>query len=203
MSVVHQSQRESPSGPLSARFALRPGYLLIVVGALGIGALILAMGSPTNLECSRSVRGGPVDCTKQARLFGVISLGEQGMPGLRGAHVHEEHFEDYDGGGGGYSYRVELYTSEGMVPLRKTYTSDREPKDELAANVNEFIATDAPGTLRLVEPGLFSAGNLIMALLGLFCTGIWYVLALMFKTVKSVRARACFDHSSRQGLLWG
>ena len=149
----------------------------IAVVSIVVAAFVFG-GAPVKLTCRRLERAGQVNCTRQTIVLGIFPLREERFEGIRGASVDMS-----EGGGGEYAsgptYRVELATSSGAVPLRTVYTSDSSPKEEAAQRINTFVQSKQVGTLTLTEPGMLSVGNL-------FCMGIWLVLYILWAGIKKI-----------------
>lgn len=163
-SAPKPSSPASPSKatPLSTR--RWAGYLLFAAFLLAFFGIL---GAPMELTCKRVEPGGPVDCVRQTRLLWVIPLPAQFFDNVRGARVGESSgYED------GATYRVELLTANGWVPLTNGYTSGRFAKDEVADKVNALAYSVAPGTFTVTEPGLLSLENIT-------CLLIWLPFALI------------------------
>lgn len=141
------------------------------------------LATPVTLRCTRLEQGGPVNCVKQASIWGIIPLRKEGIDDVRGALVSES--VDYEGDTG---YRVELLTAAGTVPLRNIYISDfsgKAVKDEFSSQINRFVRSRQPGTLAVTEPGLLSLDNVYCFLIWLLLTTAGYV----WKEVKSAFGR--------------
>lgn len=140
-----------------------PSWLFAVV----IITIVAVFGSPVDVECRRFKTGGPVNCTKQTRLLGMIPMPEESVTNVRGAHVASVPGDEYCDP----CYRVELETANGDVPLNSAYTSGNRSMSAVAGEINTFSTSKAPGTLELTEPGLLSFENL-------FCAAAWLLIAI-------------------------
>ena len=74
-------------------------------------------GQQTTLNCLW-VEPMQIECNMKKSWLGLVPLGEESVRGLEGAMVDESCDED------GCTYRVELDTADGIVPLTSFYLSD-------------------------------------------------------------------------------
>jgi hypothetical protein len=114
----------------------------IVFALFGIAFLYL-FGQGTTLICAH-VESNRIDCTKQVTWMGRPIKETQHIGQLRGAYVQDNCDED------GCTYRVELRTADGTVPLTSVYSSGLEKKRSTADRINAFVDS-REGTLTLQE----------------------------------------------------
>jgi len=110
-----------------------PGWALLLVGIL----VQVAFGRFGSLECTRTLE--QVTCVHRTALIGVLPLGERTIRVLR-ADVAR----DACGGDSGCGYRVELTTTEGIVPLQSTWYTHPGTQEAKAQQINEFLASEQP-----------------------------------------------------------
>lgn len=163
-SAPKPSSPTSPSKETPVSTRKWAGYLLFAAALVTFFGIL---GAPMELTCRRAQVGGPMYCVQQTQLLWFIRLPERRIDDVRGARVGES--SGYDDGP---TYRVELLTANGWVPLTNGYTSGRYAKDEVARKVNVFANSTAPGTLAMTEPGLLSAENVA-------CLLIWIPFAVV------------------------
>ena len=114
----------------------------IVFAAFGVVFLYL-FGQSTTLTCTH-VESNWIDCTKQVTWMGRSIKEAQHIRQLRGAYVQDNCDED------GCTYRVELRTADGTVPLTSVYSSGFEEKQSAADRINAFVDSQE-GELTLQE----------------------------------------------------
>ena len=87
---------------------------------------------------------------------------------LRGAYVQDNCDED------GCTYRVELRTAGGTVPLTSVYSSGLEKKRSTAERINEFVDSreskltlqESAGWIAILASGAFLVAGLAVIILG-------------------------------------
>jgi hypothetical protein len=110
-----------------------PGWALVFVGIL----VQVASGRFGSLECTRRLE--QVACFHRTTVLGLLPLGERTIRVLR-ADVAT----DACGGDSGCGYRVELATTEGIVPLQSTWYTHEGTQEAKAQQINEFLASGQP-----------------------------------------------------------
>lgn len=93
---------------------------------------LLFMAQRADLNCRR-VEPTQINCQLQSSLLGLVPISSQSVSGLIDAGVAENCDSD------GCTYRVELRTESGSVPLASFYSSGEEPKRLLANQINRFV----------------------------------------------------------------
>lgn len=152
--------------PVSQR--RNPAWLII--GAFLIFFLAIG-GQSVRLTCKRTRQAGSVNCLKEIHFLWVIPMRTTKVSDVRGAQVGESYGEE-----SGDTYRVELLTGHGMVPLTKDYTSGPTTKRDLAEKINAFVQSTTEGSLEVTEPGLLSLENII-------CVVIWLPIAYLANAI--------------------
>ncbi|MFL7811188.1 MAG: hypothetical protein AB8I80_21290 [Anaerolineae bacterium] len=130
--------------------------LLVLTEILSVGVVAYLTGQVTTLMCDRA-EPAQVDCIVQAKWLGLVSLREQSVRSVRGARVAENCDED------GCTYRVELVTDSGAVPLAPHYSLSYPAKERVAQRVNDFV-TDPTATSLAVQGRLNPSMLLVLAL---------------------------------------
>jgi hypothetical protein len=118
--------------------------------ALFLVVFITVGGESVKLTCGRAEAGGAINCIKQSKLLWIIPLGEKSISQVRGARLGESSYEDTP------TYRVELVTTEGYVPVTSLYTSGYSTKKDCVDKINAFARGASLGPLVIAEPGLLS-----------------------------------------------
>lgn len=101
---MRRTSSNSPIGSILFGLAFMAGGIFSIFIFSQIGEI-----SCTRLETSA------LTCTQTKKLFGLVTMSEIQLPTLQGAHLSESCDED------GCSYRVDLETTEGTVPLVNYY----------------------------------------------------------------------------------
>jgi nitroreductase len=107
--------------------------ILLGIIAMAIGlASVLILGSEPTLTCTHT-RSTQIECNKQMNLLGMLPIGKRPI-----SNVQRAWLIDKDCHPGGCTYRIELDTTDGSVPL--TITSASGPRDpDAAEQINTFI----------------------------------------------------------------
>lgn len=140
--------------------------LFLLIEVLAVGGFAYVLGQVTTLTCDR-VGTEQIDCTVQTTWLDLLPLGDKSVRGVRGAQVAENCDED------GCTYRVELVTDAGLVPLTSYYSLDSTEKERAAQRVNDFargtaarslVVRDHSSRSLLIVLAAFAAGPLVWGL---------------------------------------
>jgi hypothetical protein len=107
--------------------------LLLLTEVLALGGFAYVLGQVTTLACDR-VGTDQIDCRIQSKWLDLLTLRDQFVRDVRGARVAENCDED------GCTYRVELVTRAGVVPLTSHYSLDSTGKEHVAQRINDFAS---------------------------------------------------------------
>lgn len=151
-----------------SRFMRKTGVrvLFLLTEILAVGGFAYLLGQVTTLTCDRAGTD-QIDCMIQSTWLDLLPLREQPVRGVRGAQVAENCDED------GCTYRVELVTSAGLVPLTSHYSLDSTEKERVAQRVNDFARGSAAPSLVVQDRSswslfivlaAFAAGSLVWGL---------------------------------------
>lgn len=154
-----------------------------LVSAVLFGAVFTAcgclmsfiFGQQTTLNCTR-VESTQIECSKQSKWVGLVPLGEESIQNLEGARVDENCDED------GCTYRVELNTADGIVPLTSFYSSGSKSKQKTADRINAFVRNSSESSLA-VEGGAGLLGILFPLIFVL--AGPLIVVSGLFRAIRS------------------
>jgi len=140
-----------------------------VIGTIVIAAFVVFFlglgGQSSRLTCKHARGSSLTNCVNQVKLLWVIPLGTHTINSVIGAElIYSEGYE------GAATYRVELRTAQGNVPLTSMYTSGDYTKRDVVDQINAYVQTTNPKPLELTEPGMLSGENF-------FCTLIWLPIA--------------------------
>jgi hypothetical protein len=131
-------------------------------------AFVALLTQSAKLTCGRIKPSAPVNCTKQVITFWLIASGEEDIRDVLSAKVV--------GGGGGdctLCNRVELLTGQGYVPLTDAYTTGFSAKQDATNSINNYVRGVTTNTLIVIDPGLLSADNLVLVLIGVAALFFW------------------------------
>jgi hypothetical protein len=140
------------------------GLILVVAGL----AVMFFFARVAELECSRP-EPSTVQCVKEIKWLGVVSMNKETIRDVRGAQVDESCDED------GCTYRVRVIASQGDVPLTGYYSSGRSAKERTADQINAYVArggeepltvSDGSVILGALVGGAFAVAGLIAAVAG-------------------------------------
>lgn len=155
------------------------GCFLIIFGlvfALAGVFILYITGTETTLTCTR-VRANQVNCTAQDRWFGLADLGTRSMEAVRRASVVDNCDTD------GCTYRVELDTELGWMPIQDVYSSGREDKEETAGAINTFLQDQGRETFTITQSlGAWALFALAFCLpgVGIMAGGLWQMVRGLF-----------------------
>ena len=122
------------------------GVILTVIGGL---ALIL---SGWTISLKRTVEGQQTKCiTMQTSWLGLITLEREKMSAVQAARIIKN---NHDRSSEERTYRVELDTPNGIIPLSLWYSPDFDTKQETVNRINAFIGNPAAQSVLIKEGSL-------------------------------------------------
>lgn len=136
-----------PSRPIRSAEAKRKTRIYISIGVVVLLVLLITLytaGKQQNLRCER-LESGEVDCTVKESILGVILLGEKVIPGARAISIGQECIEER------CSYRLEIYATQGLVPIKEKYSSNYAQQVELKDQLNEFFSDESRSFVGMKE----------------------------------------------------
>ena len=127
-----------------------PGTIFIGLAFFSCGLLFfVAFGQSYTLRCARP-EPSQIRCTRERLWLRAVSTGSETVEGLSQAWVAESCDED------GCTYRVEMATAEGQMPLTGYYSSGYDEKAIVASEINTFVADSRIPDLEVrSDAGLF------------------------------------------------
>lgn len=141
--------------------------LLLLGEILAVGGFAYVLGQVVTLTCDR-VGTGQIDCIVQSTWLDLLPLRERAVRGVQGAQVNENCDED------GCTYRVELVTRAGLVPLTAHYSLDSAGKETIAQRVNEFARDATAPSLVVRDSSGWSVYVVLAAIVaGPLVWGVW------------------------------
>ncbi|UCC61768.1 MAG: hypothetical protein JSV36_13315 [Anaerolineae bacterium] len=100
----------------------------------------LIFGQAATLTCTR-VEPSQIECVRQSKWLGWLPVSAVSLQHVEGAEVAQSCDDE------GCSYRVELTTAEGIVPLTSYYSSGSRSKKEAADRINAFLRNSEGSSL--------------------------------------------------------
>ncbi len=106
--------------------------------AIGVVTLIILLGTLTTagkeqiFRCDR-LGSGEVDCVVKQSILGVITLSSKSTAGVQALSLGQQCI-DVD-----CKYRLEMYATQGLVPVSETYTSNYNQLINIKNQFNEFF----------------------------------------------------------------
>jgi hypothetical protein len=140
------------------------GLIFVVIGLV----VVFFFARVTELECSRP-EPSTVQCVKESKWLGVVSMSKETIHNVRGAEVDESCDDD------GCTYRVRVIADRGSVPLTEYYSSGWGAKEKTADQINTYVArggnealtvSDGSVILGVLIGGVFAVAGLIAAVAG-------------------------------------
>jgi hypothetical protein len=134
---------------------LMTAFMVIFFIVWAVMCIGLAGQTPT-LTCTRVGPGEPINCIKQAKLLGFITLGEEAIQGVQGAILDGK--DCADGG-----YVVELLTVQGNVALNIVCEGiNFQSKSDQVNQINDFVSGVTPvHKLVIADQGIFTPQYII------------------------------------------
>jgi hypothetical protein len=109
-------------------------YLFIGIAAFAILIITLATaGRQQNLRCER-LDSGEVDCIARESILGVINLSQKSIPGAQAVSIGQQCVDVV------CKYRLEVYATQGLVPINEKYTSNYNQVLNIKNQINEFFS---------------------------------------------------------------
>ena len=144
-----------PSKPIRNAETKQKIRTYAIIGFLALAILLVTLakaGGPTTLLSER-LASGEVDCVVRESILGVISLGEKTIAGSQAVSIGQQ-CVDVD-----CKFRLEIYATQGLVPVKEKYTSNYNQLLEVKNLLNDFF-TDKSRTFT----GMKEATNPILIL---------------------------------------
>lgn len=113
-------------------------------------------------------------CTQTKKLLGLVTMSEEQLPTLQGAHLSESCDED------GCSYRVDLETMGGTIPLANYYTGGigaYKQQSDKVDRINAFLADQEEIEL-VLDTGLSEQLLSFLPLLFIVIGGVVFISGL-------------------------
>ena len=124
-----------PSRAIRTAEAKRKIRIYIAIGVVVLLILLITLstaGKQQSLRCDR-LETGEVDCVVRESILGVILLNEKTIAGAQAVSIGQQCVE------ADCSYRLEIYTAQGLVPIKEDYTTNYDQQIDLKEELNEFF----------------------------------------------------------------
>jgi hypothetical protein len=164
-----------PSRAIRTAETKRKTTLYLVVGVVLLIILLATLytaGKEQTLRCER-LDTGEVDCTVRQSVLGIITLSQKTIPGAQAASMGQQ-CVDVD-----CNYRLEIYATQGLIPVNEKYTSDYDRQLKIKNLINDFFNDKTRSFVQVREEtnsvlilGVVVAFLLVFAYLGYL---IWQV----------------------------
>ncbi len=124
-----------PSRAIRTAETQRKTTLYMVLGVVLLIILLATLytaGKEQTLRCER-LDSGEVDCTVRQSVLGIIPLSQKAIPGAQAASMGQQ-CVDVD-----CNYRLEIYATQGLIPVNEKYTSDYDRQLKIKNLINDFF----------------------------------------------------------------
>ena len=138
--------------------------LYLALAALTLLILLVTLataGKERTLRCVR-LESGEVDCVVRESILGLITLSEKTIPGAQAVSLGQQCVDI------NCSYRLEVYATQGLVPLNEKYTSNYDQLNQIRSQVNEYFKDKTSAFVQVKEetnPALIAAVVLVAVLI--------------------------------------
>jgi hypothetical protein len=151
-----------PSKAIKTAEARRKTRIYLAIAALTLVILIATLsvaGKQQTLRCDR-LPSGDADCVIKNSILGVITLGEKTIPGAKAASMGQQ-CPDV-----ACSYRIEIYATQGLVPVNEKYSSNYAQQLRIKEEINNFFKDKASSFVEVKEEtNPYLIGAVILAIL--------------------------------------
>lgn len=124
-----------PSRAIQSDEANRKVRTYLAIGVIPLIILIVTLataGKQLTLGCTR-LASGDVDCTVRQSILGVITLEEKSIAGVQSVAVSQQCVDVK------CKYRLELYGTQGLVPVNEKYSSNYDQLNEVENQFNNYF----------------------------------------------------------------
>ncbi len=124
-----------PSRAIRSAEANRKIRFFIAIGVVTLLILLVTLGTAGKeqiFRCDR-LKSGEVDCTVQQSILGVITLNTNSIAGVQAISLGQQ-CVNVD-----CKYRLEMYATQGLVPVSNTYSSNYQQLVNIKDQFNKFF----------------------------------------------------------------
>jgi|GEM_PF-5795488 len=136
-----------PSRAVRTAETKRTTNIYLAIAALTLLILLVTLasaGRQQTLRCDR-LASGEVDCVVKLSILGAITLDEKTIPGAQAITIGQQ-CPDVK-----CSYRLEVYATQGLVPVNEQYTSNYARQLSIKNEINEFFKDETRSFVMLKE----------------------------------------------------
>jgi hypothetical protein len=121
--------------------------IYLAIGAVTLIILLVTLGTAGREQTVRCDRldTGEVDCVVRTSILGVITLNSKTTAGVQAISIGQQ-CVDVD-----CKYRLEMYATQGMVPVNEKYTSNFDQLVSLKNQMNNFFKDTTSAFVELKE----------------------------------------------------
>jgi hypothetical protein len=153
-----------PSRAIRTAETKRKIRLYLTLGAVTLIILLVTLGTAGREQTVRCERldTGEVDCVVRTSILGVITLDSKTTAGVQAISIGQQ-CVDVD-----CKYRLEMFATQGLVPVNEKYTSNYEQLVSLKNQMNSFFKDTTSAFVELKEetnPILISGVVLVFLLI--------------------------------------
>lgn len=136
-----------PSRAIRTAEAKRKIRIYLALGAVTLIILLVTLGTAGREQTVRCDRldTGEVDCVVRTSILGVITLNSQTTAGVQAISIGQQ-CVDVD-----CKYRLEMYATQGMVPVNEKYTSNFDQLVSLKNQMNNFFKDTTSAFVEMKE----------------------------------------------------
>jgi len=136
-----------PSRAIRTAEAKRKIRIYLALGAVTLIILLVTLGTAGREQTVRCDRldTGQVDCVVRTSILGVITLNSKTTAGVQAISIGQQ-CVDVD-----CKYRLEMYATQGMVPVNEKYTSNFDQLVSLKNQMNNFFKDTTSAFVEMKE----------------------------------------------------
>jgi hypothetical protein len=136
-----------PSKVIRTAEANRKIRIYIAIGAITLIILLVTLataGRMQTLRCDR-LASGEVDCVVRQSILGIITLSSRTTAGVQAVSMGQQ-CVDVD-----CKYRLEMYATQGLVPVNEKYTSNFDQLTAIRNQINNFFKNTSSSYVQMKE----------------------------------------------------
>jgi hypothetical protein len=136
-----------PSRAIRTAEAKRKIRTYLIIGAVTLIILLVTFGTAgreQTFRCNR-LETGEVDCVNRTSILGVITLNSKTTAGVQAISIGQQ-CVDVD-----CNYRLEMYATQGLVPVNEKYTSNYDQLVSLKNQINNFFKDKSSAFVEMKE----------------------------------------------------
>jgi hypothetical protein len=136
-----------PSKAVRTAETKRKTRLYLALAALTLIILLVTLataGKERTLRCVR-LESGEVDCVARESILGIVTLSEKRIAGAAAVSMGEQCVDI------NCYYRLEVYATQGLVPVTEKYSSNFDQLVAIKDQVNEFFTDKTSASVQVKE----------------------------------------------------